>query len=345
MGKQDVDLIIVVGGTTSHEGDDRDHLHLDDGADDLITSAASGGPVCPSGELHFADRGSCCCDCSWAQPSTCGHDDGSCCFQCCYHSNLLTTSNVSRKSGAGVLGKSDANANKNRVPVVVLLEVPGAVLMPWADVVDAIAVMFLGGQETGNAWASVLFGDYAPTGHLPLSIPSTEDDTIAPSSSQSISFNEGMATGYRAPTKKYTFPFGHGLTYTNFTYGYAKQHKCGVSHCISLSIRNTGHVAASTVPQLYVEFPSDAGYTSPVLKGFQKTAVIQPGSDAEVTFTLTDADLSYWTSGQFHKASTFTVHVGASSADIRETLPLVFDSSGTGSPTLKHAPDSSLVIV
>jgi beta-glucosidase len=211
-------------------------------------------------------------------------------------------------------------SSTNVTPVVVLLELPGAVLMPWVDAVDAIAVMFLGGQETGNAWASVIFGDYAPTGHLPLSIPKTEADTIAPSSAGTIVFSEGMATGYRDSTKNYVFPFGHGLTYTSFSYGILTQHECGQAHCVSLCINNTGVVAAPAVPQLYVEFPADAQYTSPVLKGFEKTEMIQPGREVQVTFTLANSDISYWASGSWHLAKDFTVHVGASSTDIRQTV-------------------------
>merc|ERR1712019_92049 len=61
---------------------------------------------------------------------------------------------------------ADLTAPKN-TKVVVLLEIPGAVVMPWRDSVDGIAALFYGGQETGNAWANVLFGDHSPTGHLP----------------------------------------------------------------------------------------------------------------------------------------------------------------------------------
>lgn len=303
----DVDLIIVVGGTTSHEADDRAHLHLDDGADELIASVAAGGSVCPSGELHFAARGSCCCDCSWANPGTCGHDDGSCCFQCCH--------------------QQDAALGKKLPPVVVLLEVPGPILMPWADMVDGIALMFLGGQETGNAWAAVLFGDYSPTGHLPVSMPKTESDTIEPNTAGTIAYNEGMATGYRDTKKQYVFPFGHGLTYTEFKYGAPSQQSCENYYCVALSIQNVGTLAASAVPQLYLEFPSSAHYPSPVLKGFKKTELIQPGDELRVTFTLSSADVSYWDSGAWKTPTAGVAHIGASSADIRHTLPLVFDRS------------------
>jgi beta-glucosidase len=217
----------------------------------------------------------------------------------------------------------DAPANKTKAPVVVLLQVPGAVLMPWAHDVDAIATMFLGGQETGAAWASVLFGDYAPTGHLPVSIPKTDGDTISPSSDKTVTYSEGMSTGYRDTSKQYLFPFGHGLTYTSFKYGKPKQHHCGEAQCVTLSIQNVGAKAAATVPQLYLEFPPEAQYPAPVLKGFQKTAVIKPGHTVQVTFQFTEADLSFWDSGSWCKIDTATAHIGASSADIRQTLPLL----------------------
>ena len=74
---------------------------------------------------------------------------------------------------------------------IVLAQIPGAIVMPWRDSVPGIMAMFLGGQEAGAAWASVLFGDHAPAGRLPIMIPATEADTIEPSSSLSIAYTEG----------------------------------------------------------------------------------------------------------------------------------------------------------
>merc|ERR1711981_749531 len=104
-------------------------------------------------------------------------------------------------------------------------------LMPWKDSVQSIAAMFLGGQETGNAWADVLFGDHAPTGHLPISMPATEADTVEPSRSSTITYSEGLSTGYRNKQFGYAFPFGHGITYTKFSYTSGLTRSCGEATC------------------------------------------------------------------------------------------------------------------
>lgn len=200
--------------------------------------------------------------------------------------------------------------------------------MPWSDSVDGIAALFLGGQETGNAWASVLFGDHAPTGRLPISIPASEADVIEPSSG-TITYSEGLSTGYRNKGFKHVYPFGHGLTYTNFSYADARQLACGSTLgvvvqdvCVSFNLRNIGHVAAATIPQLYLEFPSAAGQPGPILKGFDKTQILQPSQELLVTFRLSNRDLSYWKSGSWIKADSVVAHIGASSADFKLSLEL-----------------------
>jgi len=208
---------------------------------------------------------------------------------------------------------------------VVLMQVPGVVVMPWRDSVFGIATMFLGGQETGSAWASVVFGDHAPTGRLPMMFPASEKDTISPSGESHINYSEGLHTSYRNTNLTAAFPFGHGLTYTTFEYGNASAGKCIDlrSTCVRLPIRNDGKLAGQTTVQLYLEFPSVAGFRTPVLKGFQRTGELAPGASAEVTFRLQKRDVSYWDSaGRWVVAPTLVAHLGESSADLRQTVHL-----------------------
>ncbi|CAE8685001.1 unnamed protein product, partial [Polarella glacialis] len=111
----------------------------------------------------------------------------------------------------------DDNANeliaavaKDGRPTVVLAQVPGAVLMPWREDVSAIALMFLGGEHTGSAWASVLFGDVSPSGKLPVVIPISDEATIQPGLEGDVPYSEGLFTSYRAEdaAAKSAFPFG-----------------------------------------------------------------------------------------------------------------------------------------
>ena len=126
--------------------------------------------------------------------------------------------NLSLDSGGDALIAAVAAAAPK---TVALVAAPGAFLTPWRAEVAAAAVLFLGGQESGSAWADVLFGDVAPTGRLPITLPASEEQTIPPSRSRTVRYTEGLATGYRATSASAqpAFPFGHGLSYTSFAFG------------------------------------------------------------------------------------------------------------------------------
>merc|ERR1712196_463210 len=106
------------------------------------------------------------------------------------------------------------------------------------------------------------------------------------------------ATSYRNTKLTAAFPFGHGLTYTTFSYSKLDATSCSTPSssaiCVTIVVTNTGNVAAKAVPQLYLEFPPFAGHPSKMLKGFEKTKIISPGQDVDVTFVLTDTELSYY---------------------------------------------------
>merc|ERR1719183_3226396 len=108
---------------------------------------------------------------------------------------------------------------------IVLTEIPGQTLMAWRDAVDAIATNFLAGEETGKAWAAIVFGDSSPSGKLPIIIPASEADTIKPGHGD-IPYSEGMRTSYRNPDLNVAFPFGHGLSYTTFEFGSPSASNC-----------------------------------------------------------------------------------------------------------------------
>lgn len=194
--------------------------------------------------------------------------------------------------------------------------------MPWRNSVTAIATSFYMGQETGNGWAAVLFGDYSPTGRLPISMPATDADTIEPGHGGTVSYSEGLSTGYRNKHFATSFPFGHGLTYTNFSFSQGRNLMCGEDMCVRFKIKNTGDVAAAAVPQLYLEFPSEAKQPSSILKGFTKTDVIRPERSVTITFILTKKDLSYWDAGSWRQVLTATAHIGVSSERYHLSVPI-----------------------
>jgi beta-glucosidase len=219
--------------------------------------------------------------------------------------------------------------------IAVLMMIPGAVTMPWHADADlhAIAAQFLGGEEAAGSWVDVLFGDKAPAGRLPVMMPETEADSIAPldgpKPSYPVVYTEGMGTSYRNTAFNASFPFGHGLTYTSFKYDSAEKSSCNEgeqsSYCVSVQITNDGVVAAKAVPQLYLQFPDSAGLIQGrygLLKGFQKTELIQPSHSTQVKFVLTSDQFSYYSEaeGGFVQATSAVAHIGESSADIRQDV-------------------------
>lgn len=222
-------------------------------------------------------------------------------------------------------------------PTVVLLQLPGTALTPWRDHVSAAAVLFLGGQATGSAWADVIFGDASPVGKLPVVFPSAEADTIAPSPNGTIRYSEGLRTSYRNTAVTPAYPFGHGLSYSTFTMAVAgqpaacKQQELAARQawraslpplpprlCVNATVTNTGGVAAATVVQLYAEFPPVANQPAPILKGFAKTPTLAPHAAHVATFELTTRDLSYYDAAKVSwvAADSVTIHIGASSTDL-----------------------------
>mmetsp|Transcript_38881 Transcript_38881/g.117437 ORF Transcript_38881/g.117437 Transcript_38881/m.117437 type:complete len:182 (-) Transcript_38881:136-681(-) len=159
-------------------------------------------------------------------------------------------------------------------------------------------------------------------------IPESEADAIAPGTGGDVVYSEGLETSYRNRKFRAAFPFGHGLTFTEFSYSRLSSVSCDArvppgATCLQVRVRNVGNAAAKAVPQLYLEFPAEARTPSAILKGFHKTASLQPGEHEVVTFVLKPRDMSLYdvTSGGFKMASgTFRAHVGESSADRRQTL-------------------------
>jgi len=235
-------------------------------------------------------------------------------------SEAFDRSSLSLDDGADALIDAVAQVR----PTIVLMQTPGAVLTPWRDRVSAIANLFLAGQETGNAWAAILFGDATPAGKLPVMFPLTRDDTVAPHGRQ-VPYSEGRATSYRSPTFKAAFPFGHGLSFTSFAYGRPQvdRSSCNARACLRLPISNTGKFPGREVVQAYLEFPPEGAVPGRVLRGFRKTRLLQPGESEEVFFAFSARDLSsYRADGGWTPWEHVHVYLGASSADLRQDLLL-----------------------
>lgn len=221
-------------------------------------------------------------------------------------------------------------------PRLVLVLLSGnAVEMPWVDRVPAIVQGWYLGSMGGRSLADVLSGQVNPSGKLPFSFPRRLTDCGAhafdalsyPGDSIREEYKEDILVGYRwHDTKKIPalFPFGHGLSYTTFSYGKPEASAKGMTPdgtlTIRLTVKNSGTVAGKEVVQLYVG-DERCSVLRPVkeLKRFTKVA-LAPGEEREVTFTLTADDLKFYDEASgFWKAEPgkFTAYIAASSADVR----------------------------
>jgi beta-glucosidase len=180
---------------------------------------------------------------------------------------------------------------------VVVLETGGPVTMPWLPNVAAVLEAWYPGTSGGEAIAGVLFGEVNPSGHLPVTFPVAESQLPRPvldgypheaDKRFDVVYQEGAAVGYKwfdLKGKKPLFPFGHGLSYTEFALsGLAASVKDGTLQA-SFSVKNVGKVAGKEVAQVYVS-PLKAKWEAPKrLAGFQKVDV-KPGESATASVTV-----------------------------------------------------------
>ena len=226
--------------------------------------------------------------------------------------------------------------NKN---LVLVLLSGNAVEMPWVSRVPAIVQGWYLGSMGGKSLADILSGAVNPSGKLPFSFPAKLTDCGAhafdelsyPGDSIKQEYKEDILVGYRwHDTKKIPalFPFGHGLSYTTFTYGKpvasAKTMAADGTLTVTVAVKNTGSIAGKEIVQLYVG-DDKCSVLRPVkeLKHFAKVA-LAPGQEKSVTFTLTPDDLKFYDEASAawkYEPGKFKAYVCASSADVRGVVP------------------------
>ena len=202
------------------------------------------------------------------------------------------------------------------------------VLTDVVDLTDAILNCWFLGSQSGNAIADVLFGDYNPSGKLPVSFPyhvgqiPVYYDQFSTGRAQNPDPN-GFKTQYRDIPNDPLFPFGFGLSYTTFNYSNLKLSKStislGDSLTIKATVKNTGNYDGEEVVQLYIRDVVGNGVVRPVkqMKGFEKV-MIGKGSSKEVTFTIHPSDLAFYRLDKkwAPEAGKFQVFVGTSSNNL-----------------------------
>ncbi|WP_426092837.1 glycoside hydrolase family 3 N-terminal domain-containing protein [Flavobacterium sp. DSR3-2] len=215
-------------------------------------------------------------------------------------------------------------------PVVVLINAGRPLVFNWtADNVPAILYTWWLGSEAGNAIADVLFGDYNPSGKLPMTFPRAEGqipiyynhfNTGRPAPNDTA-FN--YVSAYTDLNNSPKFPFGYGLSYTTFVYSDLKLSKNKIKITekitVSLHVKNTGNVAGEEVVQLYLR-DKVGSVVRPIieLKDFQKIQ-LNPGETKVLEFIIDKEKLSFYNAALqwITEPGDFDLMIGSSSTDIR----------------------------
>jgi beta-glucosidase len=263
--------------------------------------------------------------------------------------------NLTRKEADLIQSVSEAFHAKGK-QVIVVLNVGGVIeTASWSRLPDAILLAWQGGQEAGNSIADILSGRVNPSGRLASTFPVRYEDvpssknfpgTVLDASQKKssdaddgmsafsnprasrITYEEGVYVGYRYYETfgvRPAYEFGYGLSYTSFSYGTVSMSGSKFSGEITatVSIKNMGKRAGKEVVQLYIAAPFNK-IDKPVLelKAFTKTRLLQPGETQAVRFLIEPRQLSSFdpeTSNWVAEAGTYTVKIGSSSRDIRQT--------------------------
>jgi beta-glucosidase len=204
---------------------------------------------------------------------------------------------------------------------IVVLQTGNPVTMPWLGKVGAVIQNWYAGIRGAQALADVLFGDVNPSGKLPLTFPALLTDTPtrgADLASGEVNYSEKLEVGYRwydARGIEPLFAFGHGLSYSNFSY--EGMHVSG--RHVHFKIRNRSARDGVEVAQVYLSLPRSVGEPPKRLVAWQRVA-LKAGERKEIKINIEPERLAYWdTAGAGWKVApgNYTVMVGASSRDIR----------------------------
>lgn len=236
--------------------------------------------------------------------------------------------------------------------VVVTLNVGGVIeTASWKHLPDAILLAWQAGQEGGNSVADVLSGKASPSGKLTMTFPKrlidiassvnfpmdvhTKVDIMNRGEKKNevknvdyTCYEEDIYVGYRyfdTFDKEVSYPFGYGLSYTDFEYSEAALQEDNGVYIVTVKVKNTGKRRGKDAVQLYVSAPANSKLNKPVkeLKAFAKTGELEPGETATLILKVNASDLASYdedAKAWVVEGGTYQFMIGASSRDIRSVL-------------------------
>jgi beta-glucosidase len=224
---------------------------------------------------------------------------------------------------------------------IVVLETGTAVTMPWLDRVGAVLEAWYAGSRGAEAVVNILSGDVNPSGKLPMTFPKSEADLPHPQLTQpgpgqtgeeavmksgeakptfAMHYDEGLKVGYKwydAENKQVLFAFGHGLSYTRFSYSGLKV-AAGKETTVSFTVKNTGKRDGAEIAEVYAALPASAEEPPKRLVGWSKVW-LKAGESKEVTVSVSAKYLSIYdeaAGGWKLVPGGYTFMVGGSSQDL-----------------------------
>lgn len=214
--------------------------------------------------------------------------------------------------------------------IIVVLSNGSPIEMPFVNNVKGIVEGYLTGQASGKAIADVIYGETNPSGKLAETFPIKLSDNPSylnfPGEVNKVEYKEGIFVGYRYYDKKemdVLFPFGYGLSYTNFEYSDIEVSSKEINDTdkldVTVKVKNTGDVFGKEIVQLYVrDVNSNVIRPEKELKGFEKIG-LNPGEEKTVSFELDKKSFAYYNTdiSDWHvETGDFEILIGKSSRDI-----------------------------
>lgn len=240
-----------------------------------------------------------------------------------YESEGVDRKNLDIPENQNKLIEEISKVNKN---IIVVLANGAPITMPWKDKVKAIITGYLGGEAGSRAMVNCLIGKVNPSGKLAETYPNKLEDTPCynnyPGTELTVEYKESIYVGYRyyeKANKEVLFPFGFGLSYTNFEYSSLKLNQEKDEIKVTFKIKNTGKVIGKEIAQIYISQENPKIY-KPIkeLKDFKKVE-LKPGEEKQIEIELPKSSFEYYnpeTKKWSIEEGIYEIQIGKSSKEI-----------------------------